>query len=160
MKFSHDLTYDAAPDAVLRMLADPAFREQVCDATHAVRRGVSVDRSGDGMTVVVDQTRTTDGAPPIAQKFVGAEIRIVQRESWADATSATLAIEVPGKPARLTGGIRLETRSGATVQEVRGDVEVSIPLLGGKLESLVADTFHAALRTEERVGRAWLAGEG
>ena len=158
MKFSHDLTYDASREEVLQMLADPAFRARVCDATRAVRREVSVEGSGAGMSVVVDQTRSTAGAPAIAQRFVGDAIRIVQRESWSDATRATLELSVPGKPARLTGGIRLEDRDGATVEEVRGDVEVKIPLIGGKLESLVADTFRAALRAEERVGRDWLAG--
>jgi hypothetical protein len=34
---------------------------------------------------------------------------------------------------------------------------VSIPLVGGKLEGLIGDLLAAALRTEERVGRRWLA---
>ena len=32
MQISHDLAYDATPDEVATMLADPAFRERVCAA--------------------------------------------------------------------------------------------------------------------------------
>ena len=41
MKFSHRMTYDAAPADVLAMLADPAFREKVCVAMHATRHDVT-----------------------------------------------------------------------------------------------------------------------
>ncbi len=34
----HDLTYDAPAERVTAMLADPAFREEVCDFIQAVRR--------------------------------------------------------------------------------------------------------------------------
>ena len=48
MRFSHDLEYDAAPEAVAAMLADPAFREQVCDALHVLRHEVSVPLIASG----------------------------------------------------------------------------------------------------------------
>ncbi|HEX5560609.1 MAG TPA: DUF2505 domain-containing protein [Nocardioidaceae bacterium] len=159
MKFSHDLTYDAAPEVVLQMLADPAFRERVCQAMHTVRHDVTVDGSGAGMTVVVDQSQPTRGAPAFVERFIGDAVRIVRRESWQDVTHATLAVEVPGKPARIDGGIRLVGRDGSTVQTVSGNVEVRIPLVGGRVEDLVADTFRSALHAEERVGRSWLAGD-
>jgi uncharacterized protein DUF2505 len=159
MKFSHDLTYDASPEAVLQMLSDAGFRERVCQAMQTVRHDVSVEGAGAGMTVVVDQSQATRGAPAFVERFIGDAVRIVRRESWSDATNAALAVEVPGKPARIDGAIRLVGRNGSTVQTVSGDVAVRIPLVGGKVEDLVADTFRSALRAEERVGRSWLAGD-
>ena len=38
-------------------------------------------------------------------------------------------------------------------------MKVSLPLVGGKLEQLIADVLGSALRNEQRVGRAWLAGD-
>jgi hypothetical protein len=32
-------------------------------------------------------------------------------------------------------------------------------MIGGRLEGLLADVLHQALHTEQRVGRAWLAGD-
>ena len=40
-----------------------------------------------------------------------------------------------------------------------GDIKVRIPLVGGKLEGLIGDMLERALKTEQRVGRAWLAGD-
>jgi hypothetical protein len=42
---------------------------------------------------------------------------------------------------------------------VAGDIKVKIPMLGGKLEGLIGDLLTKALLTEQRVGRAWLAGD-
>lgn len=159
MKFSHRMTYDAAPADVLKMLSDPAFREKVCEAMHAVRRDVSIDGAPEGMAVVVDQTQPAKGIPSFAKKFVGDEIHIVQKESWAGATSASLAVQIPGKPGDFKGAIDLAGDTDGTVETVAGDIKVKIPMIGGKLEGLIADLLRSALKSEQRVGRAWLAGD-
>jgi len=159
MKFTHDLTYDASPESVAEMLADPAFRQKVCQAMHAIRHDVSVEGAGAGMSVTVDQTQPSKGIPSFAKKIVGDEIRIVQTESWASAEKADLLVQIPGKPGQLQGSITLDGDSSATTETVSGDIKVSLPLVAGKLEKLIGDMLAAALRTENRVGRAWLSGE-
>jgi Protein of unknown function (DUF2505) len=159
VRFSHDLTYDAPPADVVAMLAEPAFREKVCDAMHAVRRDVRITGSGAGMQVVIDQAQPADGIPSFAKKFVGDQIQIVQREDWTGAEAAGLVLEIPGKPGSFHGTIALARHGAGTVESVTGEVKVKIPMLGGRLEGLIGDLLRAALRTEERVGRTWLAGE-
>jgi uncharacterized protein YndB with AHSA1/START domain len=159
MKISHTMTYDASPAEVHAMLGDPAFREKVCAAMHAHDVTVTIDPDGDGRRVVVDQTQPADGIPSFATKFVGDSIRIVQTESWTSLTGADLAVEIPGKPGHVRGTITLAPDGAGTAETVSGDITVSIPLVGGKLEKLIGDLLVKALRTEERVGRAWLAGE-
>jgi len=160
MKFSQELTYDAAPQEVLAMLADPAFREKVCDAMKVERREVGIDgAAGEGMQVVVDQTQPAQGLPSFAKKIVGEELRIVQRETWSDDAHASLDVEIPGKPGTFAGAIALAADGSGTVESVTGEVRVKVPLVGGKLEGLVADMLGRALKTENRVGRAWLAGD-
>jgi Protein of unknown function (DUF2505) len=159
MKFSHDMSYDATPEQVAEMLADRDFREQVCEAMDSTRWDVSVDGAGEGMEVVVDQTQKAAGIPSFAKKFVGDKIQIIQRESWSSETAATLEIEIPGKPGHLKGGIRLAVDGKGTVETVSGDLKVKVPVVGGKLEDLVASLLRSALRTEEKVGRAWLSAK-
>jgi hypothetical protein len=159
MKFSHDMTYDATPEAVAEMLADRTFRERVCEAMESTRWDVSVDGAGEGMEVVVDQTQKAAGIPSFAKKFVGDKIQIIQRESWTSQTAAGLEIEIPGKPGHLKGQIRLAVDGDGTIETVSGDLKVKVPVIGGKLEDLVASLLRSALRTEEKVGRAWLAGK-
>jgi hypothetical protein len=157
VKFSHSLRYEASPAEVRAMLTDPSFRKQVCTTTHATRSDVTVEPGASGPTVVVDQTQPARGIPSFAQKFVGKEIEIVQRESWSDDTSADLTVDLPGKPGRFDGRITLQPDGAGTVETVTGNVEVKVPLVGGKLEGLVGDLLKAALDAEQRVGRSWLA---
>jgi hypothetical protein len=159
MEFSHDMSYDAPPEEVLKMLADRSFREQVCEAMESTRWDVSIDGAGEGMDVVVDQTQKAAGIPSFAQKFVGNSIQIVQRESWTSDTAADLDLEIPGKPGYLKGQIRLAVDGEGTVETVSGDLKVKVPVVGGKLEDLIAGLLRSALRTEEKVGRAWLSGK-
>ncbi len=159
MKFSHDMSYDAPPETVAAMLADRTFREQVCEAMSSLRWDVSVDGEGSGMKVVVDQTQKAVGIPSFAQKFVGDTIQIVQREDWSSTTAATLVIEIPGKPGHLDGTVRLAPDGAGTVETVAGELRVKVPVIGGKLEEMVAGLLRSALRTEQKVGRAWLAAK-
>lgn len=159
MRINHELHYDAAPDEVRAMLADPAFRERVCEAQRVTGCTVTIDEEGAGMRVVVDQKRPSDGIPAFALKFVGDTIHIVQTEQWASATDADLDVAIPGKPGHLKGSITLRPDGAGTVETVTGDLKVNIPLVGGKLEKLIADLLGEALVAEQRVGKAWLAGD-
>jgi hypothetical protein len=158
MKFSHELRYDASPEQVFAMLSDPAFRERVCEEQRAHDWDVSIHSDGTTTTVTIDQRRPTTGMPRVAEKFVGGEVHIAHRETWTSSTSASLDVSVPHKPGHFHGTVDLAADGSGTVERVTGEVTVHIPLLGGRLEQLIADTLVAALETEQRVGRGWLAG--
>lgn len=157
MRFEHTLRYDAAPDAVFAMLGEAVFREQVCEAQHVSECTATVDGVDDTMSVMVDQKRPSEGIPSFAQKFVGDTIHIRQREEWSSATDATLEVTIPGKPGHMKGTITLRPDGDGTVETVSGDLKVGIPLVGGKIEVLIAELFEHALQAEHRVGSAWLA---
>jgi len=156
-RIKHELTYDAPLAAVAAMLVDPAFREQVCDRQHVLRRKVSVTPSGSGTEVVVDQVQAAEGIPSFAKKFVGDEINIVQKEIWTDAERADVFVTIPGKPGDMRGTIRLEERDGRTTETVSLEIKVGLPLVGGKIEGLVGDLLLKALGKENEVGRDYLS---
>ncbi len=157
MRFEHEMRYDAAPEEVFAMLGEAVFREQVCEAQHASECTATVDGVDYTMSVVVDQKRPSKGIPSFAKKFVGDTIHIRQREEWSSPRLATLDVSIPGKPAHMKGTISLRADGGGTVETVAGDVKVSIPLVGSKIEGLVAEILEHALLTEQRLGKAWLA---
>jgi hypothetical protein len=165
IKIEHTLRYDAPPAQVFAMLSDASFREEVCRAQHATQCDVTIDERSEGtatgtavgMTVVVDQQRPSDGIPAFAQKFVGDTIHIRQHEEWRDGDGADLEVTIPGKPGRLDGTITLRPDGDGTVETVSGELKVSIPLVGGKVEVLIAELLEHALQSEERVGRTWLS---
>jgi hypothetical protein len=152
------MRYDAAPADVYAMLGEPTFREKVCASGGALRQDVDITPAGAGMHVRIDQTQPAKGIPSFAAKFVGDEIRIIQDERWRGPEGGDFTLEIPGKPGRCAGSIRLsDDGSGGTLETVTGDLEVNIPLVGGKLESMIADLMRSAMRNEERVGHSWLS---
>jgi len=157
-KLTQELRYDGASiDQVHEMLADPAFRERVCEFQRVIRHDVSIEASGETMTVRIDQFQAADGVPAFARKFVGGEIHIRQEEDWTTREKGNLHITIPGKPGEMSGTALLTEDPEGTTETVNLTVKVNIPFVGGKIEVLIADLLTKALRAEQHVGREWLA---
>lgn len=156
-KVSEELRYDGATlEQVNEMLATPAFREQVCDNQHVLRHTVQIERDGTGMTVTIDQVQEARGIPGFARKFVGDEINIVQSEDWTSPEKGNILVTIPGKPGEMSGTAHLTEDPDGTTETVNLTVKVNIPLVGGKIEGLIADLLSKALRAEHRTGVEWL----
>ena len=157
-RLRHDLTYDAAMVDVAAMLADPEFREEVCEQQHVLRALVSVDADEDGMEVTIDQVQAATGRPVVRE-----EVRRRRDQHRPDAR--------PGRPRpRARSGdhprqARRDERqhpararpTACTTETVDLDIKVGIPLVGGKIEGLIADLLLKALKVENRVGRDYLS---
>lgn len=152
----HELRYEGATiDQVHEMLADPAFREEVCRRQHVLRQNITITPHGGGveaMDVRVDQVQAARGLPSVATKLVGDEINIVQEEAWSTKDRADLSIAIPGKPGDILGSITLVETGGGVTETVDLTVKIKVPLVGGKLESLVSDMLVKAFETENKVG--------
>jgi hypothetical protein len=158
-RLTHALTYDAPVADVAAMLADPAFREEVCDAQGVLRHTVTIegDAAAGDLEVTVDQVQAASGIPSFAKKFVGDEINVVQTESWASPEAGEIRVTIPGKPGEMSGTARLTESGGTTTETVTLEIKVNIPLVGGKIEGLIADLLLKALKAENRVGRDYLS---
>ena len=159
MRFSHELSYDAPPEDVYAMLADPSFRERVSLAREVVSFDVTMTPTTSGFTLVNDQIQPTAGLPSFAKKFAGKTTKAIQREDWQDHSSGSLTIETPGKPTSIKGTITLTGSDGGTVERVELEVKAKVPLIGGKLESVMADQIREGMDVEHQVGQAWLREE-
>ncbi|HEY3529602.1 MAG TPA: DUF2505 domain-containing protein [Nocardioides sp.] len=159
-RVSHTLTYPGTTvDDVYAMLADPAYRKAVGDYQRVADFSVDITPNGSGMRVRLEQAHGTDRIPSFAQKMVGNEIRFVQEESWSSPSGADVHVAIPGKPGEMTGSTHL-TQSGAdVVQQIDLAVKVGVPLIGGKLEDLVAGFVTKSFDAENKVGVKWLRGE-
>ncbi len=147
-------------EEVRAMLGDPEFRQAVCTYQQVEDSGVTIEEYDDGsMTVDLERTYGTTLVPSFARKFVGATIDLVQREEWSTPTEATFDVSIPGKPGEMHGTAKLVQNGPDTVENIAMDVRVSVPLVGGKLEDLIAGLLKDAFRAENKVGLKWLAGE-
>jgi len=156
MKFRHELSYDAPPAKVFEMLADPDFREQACAAMEVISADVQLDRDGEGFNLVIDQQQNTKDLPGFARTFAGESTQAIQREVWLGPTTGNLSIESPGKPASASGTIRLEEDGSGTREVVELEIKVKVPLIGGKLEKLMAEKVAAGMDVERTIGVVWL----
>lgn len=147
------LTYDAPADAVSAMLLDPAFREAVLERQHVVRGTASIE----GDVVTVEHARSSEGIPSVARSFVGDEIVIVQTERWSPGR-ADVTIAIPGKPGEVAGSVTLTEAGGQTTETIDLEVTVRVPLVGGKIEAMIADILGHGLDREHEVGVEWLKG--
>lgn len=158
-KVRYELRYDGAtPEQVYAMLADQDFRLKVCAYQRFTRQDVTITPTGSGMAVRVDQYRPATEIPSFARKLVGEELNIVQEEQWSSPTTAALTVGMPGKPGEMKGTVTLIGDATGTTEVVEVTVRASIPLIGGKLETLIGDMLGKALRAENHVGKEWLAG--
>ena len=162
MRLREEITYPADVEAVFTMLCDPAFRRRVCEATYALDHSVSVEHDGDDVVISVVRVMPAD-VPPMIRRVVGDRIEIRQIEHWAAAPqagqrTADLALTVVGHPARMSGSVALSPANGVTRGTIDGEINVSVPIFGGRLANEMAKGFRFALSVEEEVAKEYLAG--
>jgi hypothetical protein len=159
-RVSHTLDYpDATVHDVFAMFGDPAYRKAVADYQRVVDFDCRISRDGEGMDVRLEQAHSTDRIPGFAQKLVGHEIRFVQQEIWASPWSSDIHVTIPGRPGDMTGTETLTQSGDDVVQRIDLAVKVSMPIVGGKVEDLIAGFIDKAFGAENEVGVKWLAGQ-
>jgi hypothetical protein len=151
----------ASVDDVFAMALDPDFRSAVCEATLAIDHEVDVQSDDDGSAVVRVSRTMPAAVPDFVRRLVGETIDLVQTETWgpddgSGTRRADLTLQVVGQPATLTGSLSLEETPAGVVEVVQGDLRVSIPFIGKKIEAEIAKGIMAAARKEEDTGREWL----
>jgi hypothetical protein len=157
---SHTLSYPATTVAdVYAMLGDPAYRKAVGDYQRVTDFACDITPVDGGMEVRLEQAHGTDRIPAFAQRLVGSEIRFVQEESWSSPSAADIRVTIPGKPGDMNGTTTLTQAGDDVVQQIDLTVKVSIPLVGGKVEDLIAGFIGKAFQAENKVGVKWLRGE-
>lgn len=156
MLLRHQISYDAPLADVFAMLSDPAFRQASTEAMGVVSADVSITPKGEGISIRIDQVQPT-AVPGFAKRFVGETTRAVQTEEWSSPAGATISIETPGKPMSVKGTLSLRESGGRTTETLEAEVKVKVPLVGGKLESLMGDLVVKGMDKEQGAGEAWLA---
>jgi Protein of unknown function (DUF2505) len=156
---------NADPERAFALSMDPQYRGAVCQATRALHYDVDVDqRSDDTATVIVRRTMPAD-VPDFVKKFIGETVDVVQTEVWAAADPSgqrrgRLTLKIEGQPAALTGTVSLDRVGDGARASIRGDLKVSMPFVGKKIEPEIAKGILAAIGKEQEVADKWLGAPG
>lgn len=155
MHLSYRHTYDASTDAVVALMANPAFLSDVAEHSGATSHDVRIDGATTHMTMALD-------APADVAKFVGKTIHVTQSLTWGapDAQGirrGTMDIGVAGMPIKISASAVLTpTGPASSVGTYEGDLNVRIPIVGKKVESLVAPSINGAFDGIEHRAQEWL----
>jgi len=156
VKLNERFEYPASPDQVFALVSDPQFREESCVRQGATDHAVSVTTEGDTTIVEITRTMPSD-MPDFIKKLTGDSVTVVQVEKWgpADASgnrTADVSVDVQGQPARMIGTSTIAAQGDTTIMTLEGDVKVSLPLIGRRIEPEVAKAISASLRDEVEYG--------
>lgn len=156
--WSADRVHEALIDAdYLRERLHELGGERAAIVEHAITE--------DGVRFQLRHGISADTLPAVARSVVGEDLTIDRSESWRRAEPGyyvgEIAAEVNGVPCSITGSMWLSdlpepTPEAASEFTVSGTVRVSVPLFGGKLESLAAEQVQKLLAAEERFTNEWL----
>ena len=135
---------DAPVDRVFDLLSSPEWAatraRRFADGSTVVRH----EQRADGGVLVAVSRELPAGAPGFVQRLLPKDARVVETDEWApaDASGARAGrwtAEITGIPARLGGTMRLEPVAGGTQYDREGAATVSVPLVGGRVETYVAE---------------------
>lgn len=157
-----EITYPTATvEQVYALVTDPKFRSAVCEATHALSYDVDVDKRPGGTALVTVRRTMPAEVPDFVKKFVGETIDVVQTEEWGAPDSrghrsADLDVQIKGQPAKMTGTLDTQAAGAGARTSIRGELKVSIPFIGNKIEPEIAKALLAAVEAEQRTADKWL----
>jgi hypothetical protein len=98
--------------------------------------------------------------PPIVGKVMNGDLAIVRTETLnrlqPGRYSGDVDVAIPGAPASASGTMALADDGDGSLFEVHADVTVRVPLIGGKIEEIVADQVRRLLEAETAFTVRWL----
>ena len=157
MKLTESFNYEGADvESVYALISDQAFRTESCANQGATDYDVTVESSGDGATVTLVRTQEAD-MPDFVKKLTGSTVKVKQTEVWSGpddngSRTANVKVSIIGQPAEMVGTATLKAAGGGTEFTLIGDVKVSLPFIGKKIEPEVAKAITASLREEVAYG--------
>jgi hypothetical protein len=160
-KISRIDKYAASADDIWAMLQSREYVDAKYQALGDISTNVQTFEPGDQATVLRVERIVPADLPDFAKKILGDTNRINQNENWTASGGSyicDLKIEFPGKPLHVTGRLEVKPTGDASADwHVNMDIKASVPLIGGKLESVVEKETLASLDKEYAFNQEWLA---
>ena len=156
-------TYVLATDvasAYADLIDETYLREKAAALDHREFEILSHEESGAGATVVTRKQIRAE-VPGFAQKFLAEWNTVTQTDVWSGpgadlSRTCTFTVDIKGTPAKTTGTLALSPAGDSTAVVVRIECKVGIPLVGGKVESLIMTDLEATAEAERQFGADWI----
>lgn len=136
-----------------------------------------LERMGGPGAALLEHTADQDGAryrlrhgldnavlPPLVQSLVSDDLVIERveavRRRGAGDYDGNVEVKIIGTPVGAAGRMRLRDTGRSSEFAVRADVVVKVPLIGGRIEGMIAEQVHNLLTAESAFTQQWLRSRG
>ena len=163
MKKTISMTYPADPQRVATMLSDSDYQRGRIDRFGLEDATVDVAPRGQGFVATIAGAVPPSRLPAAATRFGRSTISLTLAESCggpADDGARTGDIDITPKGAPVNAGATTAMRlagENATEVTIEVDLNVSVPLVGHKIEEKAMSMTDRAVADEEARAAAWLA---
>jgi len=157
----HRSSFAATADVVYETLVDEAF------LTARLRdiggKGAALlDHSRDGHRTTFRMRQGVDAAklPGAIRSILKGDLVVEREERWGPdggVYAGTSRVTIGGVPGEIQGRSRIAGKDSGATLAISAQVKVSIPLIGGKLETVVAEQVGKLLAAEAEYAEKWLA---
>lgn len=156
-RFEHRASFPAPVDTVYSTLVDEAFLSaRLRDIGGKAAALLEHVTSDDGATIRLRQGVDAQRLPGAVRSILSGDLVVEREERWRGHESTGRAT-ISGVPAEIRSQGRLVSRGDGTELVTSAEVKVSIPLIGGKIEKVVAEQVTKLLAAEAEYAEKWLA---
>jgi hypothetical protein len=162
-RFNHSARIEAPVETVFNAYGEEAFwRDRLANVGTPADTLDDFVVGDDSVTVTVTQQIPDEDIPDLARKVIPGKLVIVRTTVFTDfdgeSYKGTSKAEAAGGLGRIESATEASGDSGVAVEAVDGQIRVSVPLLGGKLEKLVVTQLNRFFDAEYKHLNRWTAG--
>lgn len=166
MRFTFSDRFDASLERVEEAVLSEEYNERLKDLPNVGERVVTEQRErSDGTVRRVVHYEFDGRLPPAVEKIIGAKMVSWDEIGVFDPAGHEWAFEIDphvlADRFECHGTYTFREEGGTTVREVAVELEVKIPVVGGRVEKAIAEGLEETLQAEGRLLARYLdEGEG
>jgi hypothetical protein len=157
----HSTHYSFPPAAVHAAFVDPQYWDNRLAEAGGPGAAVEKATTGDG-TIELDlrQAIPAEHLPAMVTNIRPGDLVIRRHEAWerldGDRAQGKFSAGVEGMPGKVEGTLSLIPDDTGSMVLIEGTVEVKIPFLGPKIESMIVDELVGLFDAEKNFTAEWL----
>lgn len=159
MKFDDKHSFNKPAATVIKMFSDRAYFERKYKELGVEDLEVlECDKAGTKFRIKCRYKIENNAIPDFAKKFMGDKSTVTQQDTWDTGTmTGRLDIEIKGAPVKVSAEMTLKNEGAGSANNLKWNLSCGIPLIGGKLEAVVADDIKSRAKSDIAASRKILA---
>jgi hypothetical protein len=164
MKYRIEDTFDVSAEHYWKTFFDEEFNAALWPALDIQWEPLSLDRKGEGSELVITRKQRLTPKremPAIIEKFVKGKLSYVEQNVFTARDNTMKTTTTPSFMAEkidTSGTFRIEVLGPSKVNRIwDGNCEVSVPLVGGKIEKILVEEVRESYRRATEFTRKWHA---